>query len=526
MPMTVSLSHFTLAATLAACALAACVIEPDPVQVSRTPGPPAGLEPVQPAGAFAPLAATPYDVTMTSQPGGQGTLVYAVRGYKDPRRLAGTVVVTFGSGSEIRYFYEVVGSVQRIRKGEFVFTQELGQRGKDPFGDHVMGVAMAVHRYFRWFEAAADAERLYGAGDHVAVARHMNVALNRDSSAVGYCRAEVSIAPVYGVTQETCEPERPTAPDVIDDCYGVDYGQDFECSAGAPEEVFFWDQRIDTRSCCLEHDRAFWCGGTRMDGTVPLGDAGSFWAWEAANAELLGCQVRLMNEAFVRQLGSSPWWADIFVINSYRFFVAFWTLYWAMPGFPAMWFESGAGFFNQVRGLDESDASWNARVAERERIVAERQSSCLCGGDREVPLCGQGCRLNDCSLPVPQVLEAAAFVRNEDACPTGECLWVCEEKTEDGEPISRRLRTYWLEPSGEGRFIDCAPEYDFTCECDPLDIAQALPICEVHLADLDDVEHAVSLPGDGDPSNGELIPLPPDARFAPPPIRKPPYIAP
>jgi hypothetical protein len=332
---------------------------------------------------------------------------------------------------------------------------------------------------------------------------------------------------VYGMTQEVCPPdEPPPVPELIDDCYGPGNGQDFECSGG-PEEMWFWDQRIDTRLCCLEHDRAFWCGGTGMDGTAPPGGVGSQQAWQAANRALVDCQVAALNEAYWDQIGASPWFVDIFVALSYGPYLELWTFGWSLPGLPHLWPVSGAGFQNLQIMPGESFESFLARRAERSRIIAERQSSCLCGGDREVPLCGDTCRVNDCSLPAPQVLERAAFVRG-DWCPIGECLWVCEEITEDGEPIARRWRTYfklpllpWPFPTGF--FVPCAPDYEPTCECDSLSSGQSQIACDVELVDARGLAHTVTLPGDGEDAN-DPVSLPTDALFEVPPIHKPPYI--
>jgi hypothetical protein len=526
MPMTARLLRFVSAAALATCALAsACALDTDPTVSSEAspalPGPAAG---VQPAGAIAPMADTPYEITMFTQPGGQGELVYSVRGYKDPRRDAGTVVVTFASGAVLQHHYEVVGASQRLRNAKRMLSRPLPERGQNPFADHVAAVAMAVHQHHRWFEARADAQLLYGADD-AAVMRHMNVAVSREHSAVGYCGTELRIAPVYGLTYELCPPERPPGPDLIDDCYGRGNGQDFECSGG-PEEAWFLDQRIDTRLCCLEHDRAFWCGGTGMDGTPPPGGRGSQQAWRAANRDLVDCQVAALSEAYEDQLEASPPWVDFFVWVSYEVYLELWTFGWSLPGLDILWPHSGAGFFNLTMLPDESVEDFVARWQERAQVIAERQSSCLCGGDREVPLCGSTCRVNDCSLSAPQVLEESAFVPGE-WCQGPTCQWICVEITEDGEPVARQWSTFSTQPwLPWGPFVPCTPDYEPTCECEPLSSSQQQAACEVQLVDFDGFHHSVSLPGDGDDSNGDLIELPPDARFVPPPINKPPYIRP
>jgi hypothetical protein len=519
MRMTAWLLRFIPAAALAASALAACALEPAPDDPS---GPVAGEESTPPMGETTPVTSARYDVTVTTQPDGQGDLVYAVRGYRIPQRDAGTVVVTFPSGSELRHEYEVQGNLQLIRRGQDVFTAELARRSQDPFRDHVVAMALVVHRHYLWLKARADGEALYGIADEVAMARHMNVALHRDQSSAGYCGTDVRYLPIYGVTQETCEPERPPEPDVIATCYGAEKGQDFQCSAGLPQEAFWNGQRIDLRRCCLEHDRAFWCGGTGMGGAAPPGGVGSFPAWEAANDAVADCFVQAANEALRNAFGDAGPVDEEGAEGGFGFLEVVGRGIWDLAN-TGMFPEAGEGFFNLEPRDGESDEAFAMRQEQRARLIAERQSSCLCGGDRAVPLCGTRCNINDCSLPAPQVLERSAFVwTSTEDCPGGECLWVCEEKTLDGEPISRRLRTHWINhENGAGHFDSCTPEYDFTCECDEMHITQALHVCEVGFADLDHHVHDISLPGEVG-----LIPLPPDARFAPPPIRKPPYITP
>ncbi|WP_428261333.1 hypothetical protein [Haliangium sp.] len=498
-----------LAVALAGLVLPACVNEADPGAPSPTLGAAVTTEEVP-----------THDITLRAQPGGEGSIVYSVQGFQEPEREAGIVRITFPSGNSLQHHFEAEGDIYRIGIDEYVYEDTVAPVSESPFADHVAATAMAVHRYYRWFEAWSDGVERYGTGDRDALASHMNVALHPDATDVGYCNQ----APVYGFTHTTCEPERPAVPDVIDDCYGRDTGRDFECSAGAPEVMFFFDQRIDTRSCCLEHDRAFWCGGTRMDGTVPAGDIGSFLAWEAANAALVDCQLAGLNRAFRDQLDESPWWADIGVAAAYPFVVAGWATYWSFPGFPGMWFAAGEGFLNQVRSPWESDDEWNARRAERDRIIDERQSSCLCGGDRAVPLCGQGCRINDCSLTPPAVLDEPAFEFDEDLCPPGgECLWVCEEKTEDGEPIMRRWRTYWRSTdTGEGFFRDCTPGYEPTCECERLSLMSQSRVCEVNLGNV----LLVPLPSSEGSEDDGLIEFPEELELGVPSVRPPPFIRP
>ena len=279
----------------------------------------------------------------------------------------------------------------------------------------VAQAAIAI-RYYDWLYATLDAVRELGPKDKAGVGAHITTALDalypRDD--VGRCTAPA--VPTFRMDSEDCPPDDfvPAGEVALSrECYGkkgLYQDQDFKCSAGAPQGTFVFTSKgakfVDFRACCLEHDRAFFCGGVSSSGQPTGTGPGSWAAWQAANASLMSCIGQAIINGYVAN-GNAP----------NHLVAGLWRLYFSFTGNVFIWGDStlvGDAWAN----------GWNNPA-----ILAGRLDTCICGGDEPVPLCGNHCMVNDCSEPLPAMLDEAAF---EDQCDD-TCMWTCVEEYEDGE---------------------------------------------------------------------------------------------
>jgi hypothetical protein len=171
------------------------------------------------------------------------------------------------------------------------------------------------------------------------------------------------------------------------------YSGDFECSdqgpIEVPEAIVIDGVFINWLGCCLEHDRAFFCGGTGGD-------------FMAANRALADC-VR----STIMASSAQP---------VLRWFTA--ELWWAL-------FFNGTVYGNLATGVQ----GWPWDGTEQ---FANRRETCLCGGTVPVPLCDLRCDVNTCERPHPLRVARSSW---ENLCvPT--CEWSCvdREGTRSWEP--------------------------------------------------------------------------------------------
>ncbi len=251
-------------------------------------------------------------------------------------------------------------------------------------------------------------------------------------------------------------------------------GQDFQCSSGAPQEWGLFDKKIDFRPCCLEHDRAFYCGGDHP-------------AFHQANTNLSSCVMGQVTNAYLEWLGDGN--ENVFGVPQFIYMHMLWAackifsatgtaltlgcdaiglgaLAYAAPN-PILWplaaefaVEVAAGIV-VVNGIsiytgtrNYFDWGWPRTGgcdnecnqltfgtencdAESCRTAKARQRSCLCKqGGLPVPSCDpSGCFVNDCSLssnPMvsPNRLQVSAW---KNTCSKSEtmCEWYCEKCIEN-----------------------------------------------------------------------------------------------
>lgn len=317
-----------------------------------------------------------------------------------------------------------------------------------------------VLRYYDWFYPHADGLALYGPKDKKGVAAHVSGVLHGlyPVANAGTCELEPK-APQYSMQSTDCPPDDfvPLSSFALSqECYGkkgIYQDQDFKCSSIAPQGV-----QLDTgngivpvsfRECCLEHDRAFFCGGVSQSGVPGPGGPGAYDAWQHANDNLVACISQALLDGYAAT-DSTP---DSFILGS-------WESFFSNTGFPLLWFNS----------VLVGDAWQNGNFPNPAAILQGRLDTCLCGGDKPVPLCGTHCVVNDCSLPLAEQLDEPAFVNYCD----NTCIWTCVEEFEDGELIKRYKRKRLFDSNGnvvdtgeDFDFSSCTPSYAMSCGCEP-----------------------------------------------------------
>jgi hypothetical protein len=313
-------------------------------------------------------------------------------------------------------------------------------------------------RYYEWFYAHADGLSLYDPRDKKAIAAHVASTLLEiyPAANAGTCQAATQ-APSYSMSSTDCPPDDfvpLSSVPLSQECYGrkgLYQNQDFICSSVAPQGV-----QLDTgngivpvsfRECCLEHDRAFFCGGVSATGVPTGAGPGTYTAWQTANAALVNC----VSQALLEGYASTDSVPDSFILGS-------WESFFSNTGFPLIWFDS------TLVG-DAWQNGWNPPS-----ILAGRLETCLCGGDKPVPLCENRCFVNDCSLPLAERIDKPAF---ENYC-AGTCIWTCVEEWEDGNLLKRYKRKRVFDASGnvvdtgeDFDFSSCTPDYEMQCDCVP-----------------------------------------------------------
>ncbi len=332
----------------------------------------------------------------------------------------------------------------------------------DPQDLAVAQMAIAL-RYYDWLYATVDAVQQLGPKDKNGVGAHMTTALDvlYPRGNVGQCTAPS--VPTYRMTSDDCPPSDfvPLSEVPLSrECYGkkgLYQDQDFKCSAGAPQGTVILTVNgltaVDFRECCLEHDRAFFCGGVTTSGQSTGNGPGSWKAWQQANANLVSCIGQSLLEGYTSN-ATTP----------YGLLIGAWEIYFSFTGNIFIWKDStlvGDAWAN----------GWNDPA-----ILDRRLDTCLCGGDQPVPLCENHCRVNQCTEPAPALLDKTAF---EDRCDN-TCIWTCVEEYENGELTKRYKRKRVFDANGNVvdtpnpmDFSGCTPTYEMTCECDPFERAQA-----------------------------------------------------
>ncbi len=320
----------------------------------------------------------------------------------------------------------------------------------------VAQAAIAI-RYYDWLYATVDAVQLLGPKDKKGIDARVRGALDAlyPPADVGRCTAD---APTFLMNSQDCPPvdfvPAAQAP-LSEECYGkkgLYQDQDFKCSAGAVQGTWIQtsdgSKHVDFRDCCLEHDRAFFCGGVTPTGDATGSGPGSWGAWEKANANLANCIGQAVIDGYA-SAGNVPLWLV----------VGFWKLYFSTAGNVFFWGDS------TLVG-DAWDNGFNDPA-----ILARRLDTCLCGGDQPVPLCGNHCKVNDCSMPLPAMLDLPAF---ENRCDDQTCIWTCVEEYQDGKLAKRYQRKRVFDANGNvvdtGQpfdFSNCTPDYEMPCDCPP-----------------------------------------------------------
>ncbi len=324
----------------------------------------------------------------------------------------------------------------------------------------VAQMAIAL-RYYDWLHATLDAVQALGPKDKKGIAAHMTGALDAlyPRGNTGQCTAA---APTFRMNSGDCPPSDfvpfSSVP-LSRECYGkkgLYQDQDFKCSAGAPQGTYIWTDSgltaVDFRACCLEHDRAFFCGGVTTSGAPTGTGPGSWLAWQTANANLVECIGEAVVAGYTTN-DTAPQWL----------IVGLWELYFSNTGNVFIWGDS------TLVG-DAWKNGWNDPA-----ILDRRLDTCLCGGDQPVPLCGNQCYVNQCAEAPPALLDEGAF---ENLC-ADTCIWTCVEEFEDGELTKRYKRKRVFDMNGDVvdtsdpyDFSGCTPTYEMECDCVPYERPQ------------------------------------------------------
>lgn len=326
----------------------------------------------------------------------------------------------------------------------------------DPKDLAAVQMAIAL-RYYDWLYATLDAVKTLGPKSKSvkpAITDALDALYPRGNA--GQCTAAPS-QPTYRMDSEDCPPDDfvPFSQASLSrECYGkrgLYQDNDFKCSAGAPQGTAIltasgW-RTVDFRECCLEHDRAFFCGGVTTSGQATGSGPGSWEAWQQANGNLVSCIGQSILEGYVAS-STAP----------NHLLIGAWQLYFSFTGNVFIWGDStlvGDAWAN----------GWNDPA-----ILDRRLDTCLCGGDQPVPLCENHCMVNRCSAAPPALLDKPAF---ENLCEN-TCMWTCVEEYEDGELTKRYRRKRVFDPAGnvvdtgnDYDFSSCTPQYEMSCDCDP-----------------------------------------------------------
>ncbi|MRG90431.1 hypothetical protein [Polyangium spumosum] len=201
--------------------------------------------------------------------------------------------------------------------------------------------------------------------------------------------------PPHRTATTVCEDPLPTFVD-LPDRYSDDrcWDKDSICSENAPiiwaiTSPLYGDPfgvcQIPWRSCCLEHDRAFFCGGDCAD-------------QNAANQELVDCWA------------SQYAWCGLYTLyaggTGWAWLGVFWAVFLDRNNADCV--SNG-----DKQGLDDWINTDGADGQDEVDAACSRAKTCFCpdreiggqwcGGDQPVVLCGNPqCRLNDCSAPEPE----------------------------------------------------------------------------------------------------------------------------